>query len=129
MGMNSYRVPVTTTGANGSATGTAIVQISGFIEAIRVDYHASAPNTTTVDIDELDVNGVVVGLGRKLMDLAASNTDAVIYPVVQNTNNAGAAVTGIYTRYFVPNTPARVVVALSNALTDAVVVTIVTNDH
>lgn len=123
MGMNQYRVPVTTTGNNGSATGTAVIQISGYIEAIRINYHASAPASTTVDIDE---NG---GLGRKLMDLAASATDKVIYPVVQSTDNTGSAVTGNYSRYFVPNTPCTVTVAASNALTDAVVVTIVTSDH
>lgn len=122
MGFNNYVVPVTTTGANGSATGTARLQIVGYIEAIKVDYH-SAPVTTTVDIDESG------GLGRKLMDLAAGNTDVVIYPVVNNTNNAGAAVDGIYTRYFVPNTPVTITVALSNAIAPAVTVTIVTVDH
>jgi hypothetical protein len=123
MTMNNYQIPVTTTGSAGAATGTARMSITGFIEAIRVNYHGSAPATTTVDIDE---DG---GLGRKLMDLAAANTDAVIYPIVQNTDNTGAPVEAEYTRYLVPNTPVIVTVAASDALTNAVVLTITTNDH
>lgn len=123
MAMNNYQVPVTTTGSAGSASGTARLSIAGYIHAIRVNYHASAPATTTVDIDE---DG---GLGRKLMDLAASATDKIIYPVVQNTDNTGSAVAGEYTRYFVPNTPVTITVASSDALTDAVVLTITTTDH
>lgn len=122
MGYSNYVVPVTTTGSAGSATGTAKLNIVGYIESIKVTYH-SAPNTTTVDIDEAS------GMGRKLMDLAAGNTNVVIYPVVNNTNNAGAAVTGIYTRYFVPNTPVTITVAASNALAPAVTVTITAVDH
>lgn len=123
MGYSNYVVPVTTTGANGSATGTAKLNIVGYIESIKVDYNGSAPATTTVDIDESG------GMGRKLLDLAASATDVVVYPVVNNTNNAGAAVTGIYTRYFVPNTPVTITVAASNALAPAVTVTITAVDH
>jgi len=71
--MAEYRIPVTTTGSAGSAsgTGTSELPIRGWIDSIFVDYHASAPNTTLVDLDESG------GAGRKFLDLSAGNTDGV----------------------------------------------------
>lgn len=112
-------VPVTTTGTAGSATGTALSEpINGDLVAVRVDYHASAPATTTVDLDE------VGGAARKLLDKAASNTDAVHYPVVAASDNTGTPLTGIYTRLPLAGRKVQVTVAASDALAPAVTVTL-----
>lgn len=115
--MATHIIRVTTTGSAGSATGTAdtATVVRGLIYAVYVDYHASAPGTTTVDLDE------VGGMGQKIVDLAAGNTDRALYPRVTETNNAGTAGSGT-TYYLVDGQPLRVTVAASNALTDAVVV-------
>lgn len=113
-------VRVTTTGTAGSATGTADSNpISGTLFAIKVDYHASAPGTTLVDVDELG------GMARKLTDLAAGNTDLYFYPLLQGADNTGSAVAGAYTNVVIPGRRVRVTVTASNALTDAVVVTFI----
>jgi len=89
-----YQVAVTTTGSAGSATGTADSNpITGELLAVFVDYNASAPATTTVDLDE------VGGAGRKLLDKAANATDVTHYPRVLMQDNTGANLTGVYERF------------------------------
>lgn len=114
-----YSVSVTTTGSAGAATGTATTEpINGELVAVRIDYHASAPNTTTVDLDE------VGGAARKLLDKAGSATDVTHYPRVLMQGNTGSDLTGIYERYALAGRAVRVTVAASDALTAAVVVTL-----
>lgn len=118
--MTTHVVRVTTTGSAGSASGSATTElpVRGLVMAIKVDYHASAPNTTTVNVDEAS------GMQRRLLQKAASNTDAVHYPVVQQHDTTGTAITGQYTPVYVNGVRLSVSVGSSNALTDAVVVTI-----
>lgn len=118
--MTTHVVRVTTTGSAGSASGTATTDlpVRGLVMAIKVDYHASAPATTTVNVDETS------GMQRRLLQKAASNSDAVHYPVVQNHDPAGAAITGQYMPQYVNGVRLSVSVGNCNALTDAVVVTI-----
>lgn len=119
MGAQSYVLRVTTTGSAGSATGTAdSIPLYGLLMAVHIDYHASAPATTTVDIDELS------GGSRKLLDKAASATDVTHYPRVQVQDNTGAAISGAYEPFFLNGIPVRCSVAASDALTDAVIVRI-----
>lgn len=119
MSIVTQTVTVTTTGTAGSATGTATSEpISGQLLAVKVDYHASAPGTTTVDVDE------VGGMARKLVALAASNTDIVFHPALQATDNTGTPIAGAYVQPYIPGRRVTVTVALSDALTAAVVVTL-----
>lgn len=120
--MATYRVAVTTTGAAGSATGSAQtidLPLGSWLIGVRVDYHASAPATTDVTISETD------GLGQTLLTLTDNNTDGVYYPVTEICDDEGTAITGSYNMYAVEG-PLTVAVAGCDALTDAVVVTIQT---
>lgn len=124
--MQVYReiqVSVDTTGSAGSAVGTGDSEpISGEIVAVGVAYHASAPNTTTVDLDE------VGGLGRKILDKAASNTSAVHYPRQQIQDETGTDVADLFERVAIPGRKVRVTVANSDALVGAVVATILVRE-
>lgn len=121
--MTTHVVRVTTTGSPGSASGTAATDLLlyGRVAAIKVDYHASAPATTTVTVDE------DAGMQRRLLQKAASNNDAVHYPAVQLQDSTGSPVTA-YIPFYVDGTRLNVSVGNCNALTDAVVVTITTED-
>ena len=114
---------VTTTGAAGSATGTATLTLSGFIEGIRINWSASAPGTSDVTIVEQG------GLGRTLYTKSDSAADVTFYPYLQGGDNAGAAITGVYGRVFVPYGPLLISVAGCDALAAALVVSIVVSDH
>jgi len=113
-------VRVTTSGSAGAAGGNAeSPPIAGEIVAVHLNYDASAPATTTVDVDEVD------GPARKVLDKAASTTDVTHYPRVQMQDNTGTPVAGVYERFVLGGRKLKVTVALSNALTDAVVATII----
>lgn len=117
-------VLVTTTGTAGAATGTADSEpIHGEIVAVKLDYHASAPVTTTVDLDELG------GAARKILDKAASNTDVVHYPRVLMQGITGADLTAWYERHVLAGRKVRVTVALSDALTGAVTATLIVKEE
>ncbi len=112
-------VPVTTVGGAGAAVGTAESEpINGEIVSVRVDYHASAPATTTVDVDEVD------GPARKILDKAASATDVVHYPRLLMQDTTGSNLTDIYERIALAGRRVKVSVAASNALAPAVTVTL-----
>jgi hypothetical protein len=112
---NEYRVIVTTAGSAGAASGTGTSEpINGAIESVTVDYGA-APATTTVDLDEVD------GPARKILDLAAGNTDGTRYPRVQMQDNTGAALTGIYESFKLAGRKITVTVAAAN---DANIITV-----
>lgn len=118
-----YEVTVTTTGDAGSATGNSnSPTINGAIHAVYVNYHASAPATTTVDLDE------VGGAARKILDLAGANTDAGYLPRAQAQGTTGSNLTGIYDRLVLAGRPVKVTVAASDALAAAVIVTLVVEE-
>lgn len=116
-------IPVTTTGADGSATGSATSErYRGIIEAISVDYAATAPNTTDVTIT---LDGAIA---QTIGNLANSATDATFYPAKQLTDNTGAGVS-VYGLFFADWQTITVSVDDSNALTNCVVVTISMRDE
>jgi hypothetical protein len=116
MAFKPYAVEVTTTGGAGVATGVADTPpLHGALEAVEIDYEG-APATTTVDLDEV----LSVGLGRKILDKAASNTDVTHTPRVLLQDNTGANLTAVYGRYVFAGRSVRVTVALSNQLSPAV---------
>lgn len=86
-------VSITTTGSAGSATGSGTAPgMNGILLSIFLDYHASAPATTDVTIAYQNKGGNI---------LVASNsaTDTLYFPVKQNCDNTGAAVTGVYAQF------------------------------
>lgn len=117
--MPVYTIPVDTEGDAGAATGTAQLDLdltAAMLLAVKVSYHASAPETTVVTLTEAE------GLGRTLLAVPAGNTDAVLNPVDVLHDAAGAEL-GQYTRFVVEG---RITVAVTacDELTDAVTVSI-----
>lgn len=115
-------ISVTTTGSAGSAVGTAYsdLVVSGIVTGVKVDYNGSAPNTTTVAITE---DG---GMQQNILTLAAGNTDGTYYPTAPAHTQAGAEVDAAVVRapLTVAGSKIKVVIGASNALTDAVIVTV-----
>lgn len=123
--MPTYSIPVTTTGSAGSATGTGTLAFKvdmGAIDAIKIDYHASAPATTDVTISEVDGK-----LEQTLLAVTDNATDGTYYPRHAIHDNAGAEISGagLYT----VEGQIQVAVAGCDALTNAVVVHIRTVEN
>lgn len=117
-------IKVTTAGAAGSATGNTTVSaagkpyFSGILSKAKIDYHASAPATTVVKLEE------VGGLGSTIFTLAASATDKEVVPCDALADDTGSAIAGQYIPYITHATGYKVTVTLSDALTDCVTVTL-----
>ena len=114
------KVAVTTAGGDGSAVGEAYSAspLNGEVYALRVDWHASAPATSDIDVVvESDANRPEV----VLYDKDDAKDDLWVYPQVQATSTAGAAITGAYQR-LLANGRIKVNVAGCNALAPAVTV-------
>lgn len=112
------RIPVTTTGSAGSATGAATLSLgrAGILRAIAIDYNASAPATTDVVIKADSTSGAT------LFTRADSSTDLAATAVTTDAlDEAGAAVVNPGTGYPF-SSGLRVEVAQSDALANAVVV-------
>ncbi len=120
MAIRSVRIPCTPVGSAGSATVTVesgVVQ--GIITGVKVDF-TGAPATTTVTITESE------GMQQNILTLAAGNTDGTYYPTAPASTQAGADVDAAVVRVpiIITGNKIRVVVALSDAVTNAVVVTV-----
>lgn len=110
------RIPVTTTGSAGSATGsTTTAAYSGIITAVKLDYSGSAPATTDVTLSE------VGGGGRTLLTVTNNNTSAAYYPTVEAQDTSGVGVSGVRWPIALGGTALKVDVAGSDPLTNAVV--------
>jgi len=113
------KIPVTTTGADGSATGTgrSVRGVNGEVAAMRVDWGATAPNTSDIDVVcESDDNHPEITLYSK--DNAV--TDVWVYPTIEETDTAG---TGRSTYRVIPiSGRIKASVAGCNALDPAVTV-------
>jgi hypothetical protein len=109
------QVHVTTTGADGAATGSASsIPIQGFLLDVYINFHASAPATTDVTIADPTFGNILVK--------SNSLTDVWLAPRKQ-TCDAAAADTGLYD--LIPlNSALTISVAQADALTDCVVVTL-----
>lgn len=107
-------IAVTTTGADGAATGsTASGALYGFLLDVYLDYHASAPATTDVTLAYTSpANG-------NILVVTNNATDGLYAPRKQACDAAGAAITGGYDCYPLNGT-VTVSVAQANALTGAV---------
>lgn len=112
-------IKVTTTGSAASATGTTTSRaITGEVLGLAINYHASAPGTTDITIE-----GATTGL-----DLYAklnSVTDAFVVPVLFSLSAAASALASDVTpRRYCVGEGVKVSLAGSDALTDAVIVTV-----
>lgn len=113
-------VNVTTTGSAGSATGSGTSDIIyGEIDAVFINYHASAPSTTVVTISESG------GAGRTILTAPAGNTDITYYPRLQPQDTVGSIIPGVQSRFFIGGRKLTVSVTASNALTNAAIVTFI----
>jgi len=121
--MRMITIPVTTTGADASATGTAYsaFPLSGVVYALYVDWGSTAPAGTS-DITITSESAPSITYYSKLN----SSTDAWVYPRAAVTDAAGTAVTydGTNEIYepFPINDRLKVVVAQCNALAPAATV-------
>lgn len=115
------QLKVTTTGAAGSAGGTAQtpIPVSGFVESIQLTYDAGAPALTT-DVTITEVGGS----GQTLLTRTNTATNGIFYPRVPVQDTAGANIAGEYTRMFLAGSHILVTVAQCNALDPAVTVKI-----
>jgi len=111
----SCKIPITTTGAAGSATGSGTtIPIQGFLLDVYLDYNASCPNTADVTISDAVFGNLVVKTNNA--------TDAWLAPRKQTCDQAAADSGGFD---FIPlNGPLTISVAQADALTDCVVVTL-----
>lgn len=119
-------IPVTTTGSNGSASGSVIkTSLSGKLHHIAVVPHASAPGTTKVDVD-LVLNDDTTSL-LKILNLTATASPSFKSPRLPVQTTAGADVTLSGTTIIselivLAGMSIKVAVTLSNALTPAATV-------
>ncbi len=113
-GIQTVRLAVTTTGANGSATGSTTSEtLFGFILDVYLDFHASTPATADTTI-------AYAGRGGNILVVADSTTDGLYQPRTAIHDAAGATISGGYD-YYAVNDKITVSLAGGNALTDAVV--------
>mgnify|MGYP001566107801 CR=1 FL=1 len=113
-------INVTTAGVAGSATGnTTSNPIRGEILGILINYHASAPAGTTDIVIEMATSGI------DLYAKVNTVTDTFVVPVLFSVNNANAALTSDVTpRHYCVADRVKVTINQSDALTDAVIVTV-----
>lgn len=122
--IQSQQIKVTTTGAAGSATGSAFsAAIMGEIISLNIDYHASAPATTDITVEGLTQDSPLYTIYAK----DNSVTDVFVSPRAKMVDNAAAAITDSYDRFPVAGL-VKVSLAQCDALTDAVVVTVIYDD-
>ena len=113
-------IKVTTVGGDGVATGnTTSRAITGEVLGLAINYHASSPGATT----DITIEGATTGLD--LYAKADSATDVFAVPVLYSVDAAAAALTNDVTpRHYCIGEGVKVTLAQSNALTDAVIVTV-----
>lgn len=120
--LKTYSVSIDTTGTAGSATGTGTIAVAkpGYLEWVRLDFHASAAATT-------DVTGTMASSGSPASTLlftsTDSKTDITQFPRTGALLPAGTAITNSGERMAIAGN-LTVSVAQCDALTAAVVVTI-----
>lgn len=121
MTIRTVKVPVTTTGSDGEATGTGYSArpLNGKVRQVYVDWGATAPASSDIDVvgENDDDHPEVV-----LYDKDNSATDVWVYPKVQSTDVAGSAITGEYQFKALSGQRIKVAVGGCNALDPAVTV-------
>lgn len=115
--ITTTRLAVTTTGTAASATGSTTSEtIFGELLDVFLDFHASTPATTDTTIAYAS-GGQGVG---NILVVTDSATDARIAPRQKCVDNANAAITNSFDRFWI-NGQITISLAGADALTDAVV--------
>ena len=110
-----HKVSVTTTGSDGSATGSAnSPSMNGLLLDIYLDFHGSAPAGTT------DTTISYEDRGGNIWAITDSATDVLVAPRVKPVDNANSAITNAHDKFALSG-KLTVTVAQCNALTGAVV--------
>lgn len=114
---------VTTVGSAGSATGTAVISgLRGLLARLAGNWHADAPaGTSDVTIVETWDGG-----SRTLYTKSNSVTDFDFAPQIAAADNTGTAITGAYAPVALIGSTITITVAQSDALTNCLIVTLVT---
>jgi len=119
--LETRKIKVTGAGSAGSATGSAVETVPPcYFIGVYVDF-TSAPSTTDTTIKALANSDVGE---QTIVVLTNNNTDGWQYPRRQVEDNAGAAVTGAYDKFFVPGA-VEVSIAQGDAVTDEVIAYVV----
>lgn len=114
--LQAVRIPVTTTGSAGSASGSATVTVEGEIVGLSVECHADLPGTA--DITVSSANG-----GHNIWARSNSATSVFVAPRLYGVSVADAALTGNVTpECYAEHGGVTVAVAQGDALTNAVIV-------
>jgi hypothetical protein len=115
MTITTYAIPVTTTGAAGSASGSAQTEtLLGELLDVYLEYDASAPNTTDITI-------AFASRGGNVLAVSDANTSGLFAPRQKVVDNTATAITDSHTP-FVLSGPLTISVAGSDALDPAVTV-------
>jgi hypothetical protein len=120
--MAEQTINVTTAGANGSASGTGTSgPLWGVLWGVSLAYHASAPNTTDVTVS------VTLGDGTSVTLLVNSNSATNVYkqPRIESSKSSDGSAAGVYDPFYLCGQKVTVSLTQSNALTNAVVVTLI----
>lgn len=114
--IKTYKITVTTTGADGSAAGSGYSAhaINGKLLGVYLDFNASAPATTDTTITDDSI-------GHTLLTVTNSATDAMKHPRAKPVDNANAAITNAHDPFSI-NGKVKVAVAQCNAFTTALTV-------
>lgn len=114
MKIHTEKVSVTTTGSDGSATGSSnSTTLVGFVQDVYLDYHASCPATADVTLAYADMSD-------SILVVTDNATDGRFAPRQKMVDNANAAITNSHDKFAV-NGKITVSVAGANALTNCVV--------
>ena len=120
MTIQTHELKVSTTGSAGSASGSGSLALPLCeVVAVHVNFNSSAPNTT-----DTTIKATGNPLELTILTLSNDNTDKWVYPKTQDHDNAGSAVTGSYSSPVVHNHILTIDLAQCDALTDALVATI-----
>lgn len=124
MGILEQKIPVTTTGSAGSATGSgnADIALTGLLLGFRVKYNASAPATTDVTITSDLPTGYPA---HTLLTVSNNNTDIPYRPIQQEVYTSANTNTGLYTLIPLQGHNITVSVAGADELDPAVTVYVV----
>jgi len=113
--INTYAVTVGASGAEGSGTGSADSPVmNGYLEAIHLDFSASATDT-------MDVTIAYKSRGGNVLATTNTKTDVLKHPRAKPVDNANSAITNAHDRFVLND---RLTVTLAEASSSSSEVTV-----
>lgn len=117
MALRYVQGSIDTTGGAGVSAGSATITVSGHIEWVYLDWHASAPSTS-----DLTLAYATLPTGN-ILAVTNTSTDTLYYPRAKPVDNANSAITNAHTR-FAANGRVTATIAQCDDLTAACIVTV-----